>query len=393
MRALSAVACLLTACATGCGDDETFETLEVRNPLESDLLDDTAPEPTPFDPMLEFEGLYCQDNNSDKRFRFDIAAYGDEAQQREAERLFPSHAAHLNAHPRAIPSVQTLTTYIKQLDDTIYAGVEHVVQDGLLPTLEPKREILLDALEHLLANRSTSADDAIVHVAAALELGNGAPDVPADLRGEVDDLKNSFLANPAEAKPIGFYTWSDDLRAIWQQDRLLQQRLLPEAACALAEAIAVDPDLEARYVQLCALYTRLTNPLVSSLEIMLPDAGTPACATHDRQAFLGPSRNPEVDLFKKLYPIGIPPDADLMQDLIDAIRAGEVDLTPTDIDGWYAHKLFALETLLVTDVSEERAKVAFMARYKKRLQEAFKTMLTQTRETHVKQLRVPSGYV
>ena len=54
----------------------------------------------------------------------------------------------------------------------------------------------------------------------------------------------------------------------------------------------------------------------------------------------------------------------------------------------YAHKLYALETLLVTDQAEERAKVAFTARYKERLQEAFKTMYTQTRETHIKQLEI-----
>ena len=54
-------------------------------------------------------------------------------------------------------------------------------------------------------------------------------------------------------------------------------------------------------------------------------------------------------------------------------------------DGWYAYQLYALETLLVTDKSEERAKVGFTARYKKRMQEAFSTLLVQHRETHVKQ--------
>jgi hypothetical protein len=42
----------------------------------------------------------------------------------------------------------------------------------------------------------------------------------------------------------------------------------------------------------------------------------------------------------------------------------------------------------VTDKAEERAKIAFMARYKERLQEAFSTILTQHRETHAKQVGV-----
>jgi hypothetical protein len=74
-----------------------------------------------------------------------------------------------------------------------------------------------------------------------------------------------------------------------------------------------------------------------------------------------------------------------MGDLVQAIRAGTVDLAPKPEDGWYQYQLYALETLLVTDRSEERAKIAFMARYKQRLQEAFETMLVQHRETHAKQ--------
>src|SRR5262249_22547710 len=87
-----------------------------------------------------------------------------------------------------------------------------------------------------------------------------------------------------------------------------------------------------------------------------------------------------------LYPDGIPTNADLMGDLVAAIRSGTVDLAPTADDGWYQHQLYALETLLVTDKSEERQKIGFTGRYKKRLQEAFSTLLVEHRETHVKQL-------
>jgi hypothetical protein len=162
----------------------------------------------------------------------------------------------------------------------------------------------------------------------------------------------------------------------------------PGSACALAAGIAADPARAARYRTLLELATRLTNPLESSLADLLPIAGSPSCAAAaaaSPHAFLSASETPEVALFRKLYPAGVPSGADLMQDFIDAIRAGTVDLAPGPKDGWYAHQLYALETLLVTDRSEERAKVAFMARYKKRLQEAFETMVTQHRETHVKQ--------
>lgn len=288
-----------------------------------------------------------------------------------------------------VPSVQTVVTYVKQLDDTIYAGVEQTVQDGLAPTVQSKRMILEGALDYLSAHRSADGDAAFVVVAAASRLGGDQPNIPADLSAEVDSEQSAFLASTAEAKPIGFYTWSDELKGIWQQDRLLQ-RALPTAAstCALATAIAADPARRAQYENLVALYGKLTNPVKSSLIPLLDAAALGTCTTGDPQSFLSASRTPEVELFDKLYPNGLPPNADLMADLIAAIRAGTINLAPTPADGWYEYQLYALETLLVTDKSEERAKVGFTARYKKRLEEAFSTLLVEHRETHVKQADV-----
>lgn len=380
---VTGVSLLLAGCAP-----EEEETIRLENPVEPDLLDDAAPEPTPYDESLTYvdRGTH-EDNHSMDRYRFDVAAYHDAAEQQKAEQLFPSHAAFLKAREaEAIASVQTIGTYLKQIDDTIYAGVEMAVQAGLAPTVEPKRTVLSGALEYLAANRSSAADEALVHVAAALRLGGGSAQVPADLQTEVQALEDEFLASTFESKPIGFYTWSESLQQIWHQDRLLQRKLpTREGACALAEALAADPDRRQRYEQLLALYSRMTNPLRTSLAERLDIATQAECTTLDRAAFLSASRTPEVALFEELYPLGVPADADLMGDLVDAIRAGTVDLAPLPEDGWYQHQLYALETLLVTDRSEERAKIAFMARYKKRLQEAFSTMLTQHRETHVKQ--------
>lgn len=373
--------------ALGCSD--TYDVVVDDDPAKPALLDDTAPPEAQYDASLDYlaRSGYVE-NHSQDRFRFDVAPFATEAERADATKLYPSHAAYLAAHAGALPSVQTIGTYEKQLDDQIYAGVERSVQEGLAPTLAPKRALLSDALAYLVAHRSSAADEAIAVVAAAIEEGGADADVPADLTGAVAAVKSEFEANAELSKPIGFYGWSDELRGVFRQDRLLQQALEPGAACALAGAIAADPAREQRYRALLDLYTRMTNPLESSLADLLPIASGAACssaAAASPHAFLSASTTPEVELFRKLYPNGAPPGADLMQDFIDAIRAGTIDLTPGEGDGWYAYQLYALETLLVTDHSEERAKVAFMAKYKKRLQEAFETMVTQHRETHVKQ--------
>jgi hypothetical protein len=362
--------------------------MRLENPVGSDPIDDTAPAETEFDESLSYEGRSGIENHSADRFRFDVAPYEGDAERAEAETLFPSHGLFLQAHKRAhhtIPSVQTIVTYVKQLDDTIYAGVEHAVQAGLAPVVESKRTILRGVVAYLAAHRSAAGDEALSLVAGALRLGGDEPAIPADLAGRVDAVVNDFLGDPIESKPIGFYTWSTELERIWRQDRLLQRAVSTDAACALAQAIAADPARRSQYEQLVTLYAKLTNPVKSSVVSLLSPAASGACSAADPEAFLGTSRTPETELFEELYPAGVPPNADLMRDLVEAIRSGRVDLAPASDDGWYQHQLYALETLLVSDGSEERKKVGFTGRYKKRLQEAFSTLLVQHRETHVKQ--------
>ncbi len=72
--------------------------------------------------------------------------------------------------------------------------------------------------------------------------------------------------------------------------------------------------------------------------------------------------------------------------LIQAVRSGELDLAPGADGGWYDYQLYALETLLLPERGPESQNLLLTAGYKKKLIESFKSILTQTRETHVKQL-------
>lgn len=377
---------LLILASTACTG--TYETISYEDPTGPELLDDAPPAATPFDDALTFttrKGV--RTNYSDKRFRFDISPHRDDAELASTAQLHASHALAIAARAdveRAVPSVQTVTTYAKQLDDTIYAGVEHAAQDGLGATVAPKREILTGALQHLLAQRDPARDLASAYVTAALRLGGATVELPADLEPRVAAIVAEFTADASLSKPIGFYTWSEPLRAIWKQDRLLQTPLEAASACALAAALAADPGRRARYEALVSLYARLTNPVERALVSRLDTSGAD-CSALGKDPFLGRSATAEGTLYRRLYPDGIPDSADLMADLIAAIRGGTIDLAPRPEDGWYAHQIYALETLLVTDESQERSKVAFSSRYKKRLQEAFETIATQHRETHAKQ--------
>jgi hypothetical protein len=91
-------------------------------------------------------------------------------------------------------------------------------------------------------------------------------------------------------------------------------------------------------------------------------------------------------LFDKLFPLGVPPNVELMRELVRRIRSGEVNLQPTPASGWYEHQVYALETLLLPEKGEERDKLVLTKTYKKRMLEAFKALMTKRRETHVRQL-------
>ena len=87
---------------------------------------------------------------------------------------------------------------------------------------------------------------------------------------------------------------------------------------------------------------------------------------------------------------GLPAGADLMKEMIQAIRQGKVDLAPKPGSGWYDYQIYALETFLLPEKGEENPKLLLTKAYKKRMLEAFKALMTKRRETHVRDLRRPN---
>ena len=135
-------------------------------------------------------------------------------------------------------------------------------------------------------------------------------------------------------------------------------------------------------------YARLTNPpkCLSVADMANKPISGPV-------ALFPPSTSPEAELFERLFGgIGIPPNVDLMRELVQAIRSGKVDLTPRPQSGWYDQQVYALETLLLPGRGQEKDKLLLTRAYKKRLVEAFKALMTKRRETHLRQLEpIPLG--
>jgi hypothetical protein len=283
-------------------------------------------------------------------------------------------------------SAAVLALKAKQVDDGIYAALELAAQRGA-GLVRGKRAVL----EALLSRMSGDAEgDARATLEAAASLGEGR----ASASGRASEIRAGFLGDALRSKPIGFYTWTEELARIFQQDRLLQTDLGgAKDLIDVAEELRLDPALRASYEAAVRLPERLTNALAAaSLRDVMAALDRNAKLAHGPVAFLPASRAHETDLVMKLYgERPIPDGFDLGSALIDAIRGGTIDLAPSASSGWYDVQTWTLETLVAPARGAESKSLVFDPSYAAHLEQLFRGILTATRETHVKQLVVPQA--
>lgn len=386
-------------------DTYEVEREDVNRPKPRDLLaDDKLEDKKPvFDPELVDTRPFgpadnrWQINASAAVIRLDVA--DTRSDEHEAlQRLYPDYAAAAKALRGAgfevLPSVNLLGGKAKQFDDGLYAAMDqYMVQNGE----EGVRDIELCVRQVLTELNPTG--EAYAWLFASLEVGRFITPEEHQRRPRlVDRFVEAFLADEAQSRPVGFYTWNENLVRVFQLIRYLQQPFDKREGTpqVLANALARNSQAREQYTRMLDFYAHLTNPFDSLSLLPLTDelyAGKPltdiASVVGVRKpfvSFLPYSDSKETELFDRLYPRGLPPSADLMADLINAIRSGELDLKPGENSGWYDYQLYALESLVLPEKGEGNDKLLLTKKYKLRLLEAFKAMVTKTRETHIRQM-------
>ena len=201
-----------------------------------------------------------------------------------------------------------------------------------------------------------------------------------------------FFADELRSKPIGFYTWSEELARIFREDRLLQSDIGDAGDLVqVAETLRAAPLLRASYEACLRLPERLTNMLAyGDLRAAMTalDAGRPVA--RGATAFFPPSIAHETQLVKRLFgDRPIPGGFDLSKALVQAVRSGAIDLTPSESSGLYDVQTWALETLIAPERALEAKRLVLDPSYVQHLEELFRSILAATRETHIKQLEIP----
>jgi hypothetical protein len=385
--------------SSGGGDTYTVEYTDYKTPppkqeeLTDDRLED-KPE-LPFLPQLVDRRPMGKDNAwrlnaSAAVIKLDVPIIKPDAEKRLLE-LHASYAQAVKGYYNVLPSVNLLDGKCKQFDDGLYAALDQAYYQGLKDKLQSHIAVVRKFYDKVDAQSETAA-----YLAAGLELAG------VKIEAKNPGLKAKFRAEfeqTAGAKPISFYTWNDTLKQCWRFMKFFQLEFdaghlgIPQT---LAAVLAQDTGLRADYDRINAFYAKLTNPLICLSITDLPPGPIAAEAfkklckdkkvDHEMVALLPPSTSRESVLFDKLFPNGLPPNANLMNEFIKRIKSGEVDLTPRPSSGWYEYQVYALETMLLPEKGDERSKLLLTKQYKKRMLEAFQALVTKRRETHARQL-------
>jgi hypothetical protein len=309
----------------------------------------------------------------------------------------------------------------------LYAAVVFPADSGFA-SLFDKPRLLLDLLAEL-TTRSTQgatvergpAVAAARHIATALVLAGQGDAVAPNLVDEATAAAAEFERAPIYAKPIGFYTWTPELQTIFTRDRWLQSRYVPgvsaqvpfEALAELGLVAGQAGPLSDAYRRTLDLYAGLTDPFFDAspfqLAAFVPDANALGDLSSIERGFAAtlpvtypdhPFCNPGLAAFpasesadnrimRQLLCGGELAEGETLIDgLIRKIQSGELDLAPRLGSGFYDQQLYALETLLVPERGSESQHLLLTRAYKEKLVDTFKSLLIQTRETHVKQVGI-----
>jgi hypothetical protein len=208
---------------------------------------------------------------------------------------------------------------------------------------------------------------------------------------QAEAIKSKFLSDQLKSKPVSFYTWTEDLTKIFQQDRLLQKHLDPDEIDHLARGLSKDGNALKAYKGYLMFVQKLTNPFP-------PEYGDLSQIENIEKmkmySFFPPSRSPETGLIKKLYAGRPLPDGfNLADELVERIQNRKIDLAPQKDSGWHDHQIYALEPFINPELMPEAERLHFGEEYKKELINLFKASIALTRETHIKQLEMPKAGV
>lgn len=381
-------------------DDDGFERTDYSHPGDKNadlLVDDTLESKrTVFDPEIAHSEPYhgLKINLSEAVIKLDSPPIQAEREP-ELLTIYPSYAAAVEAlkrnRDRVIPSANLIDGKAKQFDDGLMAALDRAYFEGSIPKLQSRVKWARKLLEKLKHNPQSPA---AAFVRAGLELAEGtgakSDEKGIDFGAERRFL-DEFLRDQVRSKPISYYTWCESLERCFRFARFFQTPFARDVSIPneIAATLRENPQLLAEYRAIIQFDSRLTNP--PATRTLLDAIDKPiTLAAGESVCVFPPSTSRHQELFSRLFPMFLPAEADLMPELLVAIRSGRVDLSPRVDGGFFDYQVYALETMLLPERGEESSKLLLMKTYKIRMIDMFKALLTKRIESHIRGLKTAS---
>lgn len=327
-----------------------------------------------------------------------------------SRKLFRSHAEAWQAAQEVgvtlLPSVSMVQAKCKKLDDGIYAAVELAAEDGIGKIRPGKHELLVQLLTAVNnAPVTTSFGERAASLAVSRIYGAFKN---AGYPLEFTSTRLSSRLPDESRRPVSFYTWNLQLERIFKRDTALQSVFdltQPEelaAACLIVKALSDNASLGKSLEATWNLYARLTNPLVrispEEIRHLAESVGGLSAVADDLKSarqladkFRDAPAPPFAVLPHSFSREGSQIQAGGMDAFVSSVRDGSVSLKPDVSSGWYQHQMFSLEPLLMPDKFPEGEKLELDEEYRKLMEAQFRSIASQIRETHAKQLPPEAG--
>ena len=313
------------------------------------------------------------------------------------EALLKSHSNYTDAVSSVeslgipvLPSVHLIDGKAKQFDDGLYAALE-------LYWFRPDVHGILSDLDWLQRLAKAVPEDSRAASYIAVGLEQAGIYITSTNETGLYEFRKRFESELTRTKPIGFYEWNESLKQCYRVGRYFQMDFELDNndwMQPLVRAFHRDPDLLANYRRIIERWSRLHKAptRLTVLDLVEHPQGAELVRLRRERKISSSSvslfptgSNREAEITRKLCSDGLPADADLLRELVKAIRSGDCNLQPAHNSGWFDYRVFALETLLEPKRSDEANHLCLMGNYKRRSLEIFQALISKRTEVHVSQ--------
>ena len=284
-----------------------------------------------------------------------------------------------------LPSVNLIDEKSRQFDERLYAALEQYWFLGISGGYAGDLDCLVRFAKAVPQDSRAAAFFSVGLQLAGVEFHS------TNLNAEVE-FRQRFEAELTQTKPIGFYTWNEQLQKCYRVGRFFQldfELNKNDWMQIVIRALKQDPQLYADYQNVLARRSRLSN-LATRLTIKdLVDNPSAADLLRIRRernlqstsiSLFPPVLSRESELARRLLTNDFSTQVNLIRELVKAIRSGKVDLNPNAKSGWFDYQVFATETLLFPDKAVESRHLLRTANYKRRSLETYQASITKRKE-------------